>query len=1644
MSLRALLEDLADKGVELWFEGDRLRFRAPKGALTSEQRARLASERSDVLAHLRAEAASREIGAPLSFSQQSLWFLHAQAPTSTAYHVAMSARIVGPIDTDALRHAVQALVDCHASLRTTYLFVDAAPQQRVAGYARASLELYAVPDADDAALRQAVEADYRRRFDLERGPVFRTSLYSRSAQDHVLLLTVHHIAADGWSLMMMFQELCQHYAEASGGPAAAIARPSLSYIEYAAWQEEMLAGEEGERMWRYWREKLAPPRTSLELPTDRQRPAIPTFQGASLPLQLEPALTQALKTLARAEGVTPFVALLATFQAFLHRLTGAQDVIVGTPTFARSKPEHMSVVGDFVNAVPLRSAIRGTDRFRALIGQLRATVHEALDAQEFPLPLLVRRLAPERDSARSPLFDAFFTLQRFDAFRDLEGLFAGNADDQAIEIGGLRLAPYPLDQQEGQFDLALQMLEHDGVLHGVFKYSTDLFDEATVRDMVADYLALVAAVARDSEIALDDLPAPSARRRRDPGAAALLVRLAALDVRVALDGDKLRVNAPKGALTPELRDQNKEMRDQLIDELAHVRGAGAAQVVRPIPRTGRLPVSSAQQRLWFLERIEPGRADYNIGLALHVRGLLEIPLLQRSLDELCSRHESLRTRIGEHDGAPHVEILPTGPAPLELVDLSHLDGEARADAARDRSIEQARKPFELARGPLMSCLLVRLAPDDHELTITMHHAISDGWSMLTAMREIWKIYAALANDKPHGLPPLAVQTVDYAAWEQALLHSGGLSRHLAYWKAQLAGAPTLLELPTDRPRPAAQSFRGGRLRRFFSPELLDRLKRLARDHDATLYMALLAGWQVLLARYSGQDDIVVGSPMSNRDRLELEGLIGCFVNNVVLRGQLHDDPTFTELLARARTTTLAAFEHRDLPFDVLVDGLQPNRSTSHAPVFQVLFTLHTFPTSFEAPGGLEVKILDRDQGTARFDLVLEVIEYEGKFGALYEYASDLFDADTVARMHDAFERLLTAVVAAPSTPVRAISLLPASDQALLDSWNDTALEHRRERCLHHLLEASAAASPETVAVVDGDTSLTYRALDERANRLAHLLIERGVAPGALVAVCIDRTVDMPVALAAVSKAGAAYVPLDPTHPADRLRYTLEDAGVACAITLSRFAHLVGLPNVPLVRLDEVEAELARAPHGPPEVAADPHAIAYTIYTSGSTGRPKGVEVEHCNVVAFLEAMRREPGCTDDDVLLAVTTLSFDIAGLELWLPLMVGARIVVASKSDVLDGERLIELLAEHEVTLMQATPATWRLMLEAGWSGKPDLKVLCGGEALPRDLAATLSDMVAELWNMYGPTETTIWSTVCRIEPGTQTITIGHPIANTRVYVLEPSGARAPIGVAGELCIGGEGVARGYRNRPELTAEKFTSIELAGGRAERVYRTGDLARFRSDGRLDFLGRRDHQVKVRGYRIELEEIESVLATHPGVKECVVVAREDSPGDQRLVAYAVAETGAEVDTEAARATLRAKLPEYMVPNLLVLLPSLPLTPNGKIDRKALPVPDAPAAQVDGVAEALMTPVQRRVSAVWRDLLRLDRVPLHANFFDVGGHSLLLAKLHAALKREFDTDLTLIELFQWTTVAAQSDRLSTGHGSDAALRRAQARVERQTNG
>jgi amino acid adenylation domain-containing protein len=1062
-----------------------------------------------------------------------------------------------------------------------------------------------------------------------------------------------------------------------------------------------------------------------------------------------------------------------------------------------------------------------------------------------------------------------------------------------------------------------------------------------------------------------------------------------------------------------------EKRALLLQQLGRKQNAAPKQDIVRRQRPARLPLSFAQQRLWILDQLDPGSAVYNVPLTLWLRGPLDAALIQRALDEILRRHESLRSVARADDDGPFQVVLPPTTVQMAQQDLRHLAEPAREAAAFELARAEAARSFDIHNGPLLSATLSRVEDERHLLTVNAHHIAVDGWSLGIVLDELQQLYAAYRDGRPSPLAEPEVQYVDYALWQRDQFENQVLSKQLDYWKQQLSGRLPVLELPGDRSRPALQSHRGQVFRDAVPAELYEDVKRLSRQEGATAFMTVLAAFNTLLMRYSGQSDQIVGVGIANRNRQELESLVGFFVNTLAVRNDLSGDPSFRELLARVRDTTLNAQSNQDLPIERLMEELDLDRALSHSPLFQVMLFFQNFPGESNRVSGLDMTPVTFDainQGTARNDLSLFASEHHGALQLFFEYASDLFDEATVAAFSRHLIQLLRSVVADPSRRLSEIDILGDDERRqLLRDWNDTARALPADPTLHALFEAQAARTPDAIAVEQNGVRVSYAELDAQADAVARALVARGTARGDMIGLFVERSPRMLAAMLGALKAGAAYVPMDPSYPSERLRFMLEDA--APRVVLGERALLAQLPasTSPTLALEDALA----APAGQ-RVAAGvgPDDIAYVIFTSGSTGRPKGVQIPHRAAANFLSSMAREPGLSAGDAVCAVTTLSFDIALLELMLPLTVGARVVLADRETVGDGAALARLIERSASTVMQATPATWRMLLDAGWRGAANLRLLCGGEALPRELADRLLACCDELWNLYGPTETTVWSTVERVRPGEEAISIGTPIANTQVYIVDRQMQPVPAGVPGELLIGGLGVARGYLDRPDLTGEKFIADPF-GAHADtnadaRLYRTGDLARWRRDGRLEVLGRIDHQVKLRGFRIELGEIESVLAEQPDVLQAVVICREDRPGDKRLVAYIVPRAGDAFDTGAARAAARQRLPDYMLPSAWVVLEQLPLTPNGKVDRLALPAPEAGAAEADRYL-APRNGEEATLAALWAEVLGLERVSIDGDFFELGGHSLLATQLVTRINKAFGGETPLRALFEAPTVA-----------------------------
>jgi amino acid adenylation domain-containing protein len=2128
-----------------------------------------ADEKRALLAQLLREKAKESKSLfPLSQGQQALWFLYKLVPHSWAYNTLFTARIQSAIDIPALRRTFQALISRHPSLRTTYTERDGKPFQQIHEDLEVQIEEIDVSNASWDELKEQVTQEARRPFNLEQGSVMRVSLFTRSPKDHIFMLAIHHIASDFWSLLILMDELRVLYSTEKTGTQASLPPQNLSYVDYIHWQNQMLAGAAGERLWAYWREQLAGELPVLNLPTDRPRSPVQTYQGASHSFRLTKELTQRLKGLAQAEKATLYMTLLAAFQVLLYRYTGQEDILVGSPTFGRTQREFAEIVGYFVNPVVLRANLAGNPTFQAFLSQVRQTVLGAIGHQDYPFPLLVERLQADRDPTRSPIFQVLFILQKPQQFEEVVELFAPSETPSQVNWGELKLEPFEIPQQEGQFDLTLEMIEAGESLFGVFKYNTDLFEADTITRMSGHFQTLLEAIVTNPHQPVSQFPLLSeaeqhqllvewndtqvdypkdlcvhqlfeAQSAQTPEAVAvefegqqltyrelndranqvahhlrslgvgpdglvgicverslemvigLLGILKAGGAYVPLDPsypqerlafmledaqvpilltqqqlvEKLPENQarvicldtdwevltpqseenplsevmadhlayvmytsgstgrPKGVSvihrgvmrlvkqanyasftaeevflqlapisfdastfeiwgsllngarlvvmpphTPSLQELGQAieqyqvttlwltaglfhlMVDEQIEDLKGVRqllaggdvlsvghvkkvleeitglrlingygptenttftccypitepslvgisvpigrpiantqvyllddhlqpvpvgvpgelyigGDGLARgylnrseltaerfilnpfsnepgarlyktgdlacyqpdgnieflgrlddqvkirgfrielgeieavlsqhpvvqqsvvVVRedipgnqqlvaylvpdkeqarltvselrqflkqqlpeymapsafvtldslpltpngkvdrralpglqmarlevettlvaprtpieeilaliwtdilgvkqvgihdnffelgghsllatqvisrvrstlavelplsslfknptviglaecvetalsvgqsivappllPIARSVEMPLSFAQARLWFLDQLEPGNAFYNIPAAVRLSGQLNLAALEQSLNQIISRHEALRTNFVTVNGQPVQVIASTLTLTVPVVDLRQVpESELERDCQRLAN-EEAVQPFDLATEPLVRTKLLQLSESEHVLLLTMHHIVSDGWSMGVLVRELAALYEAFCNDSLLVLPELPIQYPDFAVWQQQWLQAEVLESQLGYWKQQLDGASALLELPTDRPRLAVQTFRGAHQSFALSKEVTEALITLSQRQGATLFMTLLAAFEILLHRYTGQADICVGTPIANRNRAEIEGLIGLFVNTLVLRTDMSGNPSFEDVLSRVRDVALEAYAHQDLPFEQLVEALQPSRDLSHTPLFQVMFVLENAPMPSLKLQGLTLSLLEVESATAKFDLTLSLENSEQGLIGSWEYNTDLFDAATITRIAGHYETLLEAIVTNPQQQVSQFPLLSEAERhQLLVEWNDTQVNYPTDVCIHQLFEAQVERTPDAVAVVFEDEQLTYGELNRRANQLAHHLRSLGVGPDVLVGISLERSLEMVIGLLGILKAGGAYVPLDPEYPTERLAYMLSDSQVSVLLTQSKLADSFPEHGAQVVYLNKDWGVISRQSQENPVRSVKSSNLAYTIYTSGSTGKPKGVMISHKAISNHMCWMQTAFPLTDADKVLQKTPFSFDASIWEFYAPLLAGAQLVMARPGGHRDSAYLIEVITELKVTTVQLVPSLLQMLLESEKFKmcKSLKRVFCGGEALPMEYIKRFSrHLDADLHNLYGPTEATIDVIffTCKSESHQQLVPIGRPIANTQIYILDGYLQPVGVGVAGELYIGGDGLARGYLNRPDLTAEKFISNPFSDEPRARLYKTGDRARYLSDGNIEFLGRLDDQVKIRGFRIELGEIEAVLGQHPAVEETVVMVREDVPGNKRLVAYVVVNQTSAPTVSQLHQFLKQKLPEYMIPSAIVKLEALPLTPNGKVDRRALLATDTARPELQSIFVAPRDTLELQLAQIWEDVLNVRPIGVTDNFFTLGGHSLLAVRLIALLQQQFGQNLPLATLFLAPTI------------------------------
>ena len=2086
---------------------------------------------------------------PSSYAQQRLWLLERLDPGTAAFNMSAAVRLTGTLNVPALERSINEVVRRHESLRTTFAEIDGEPVQTIASNVEVLLPVIELNQVTE--LDRLIRADAQTPFSLSDGPLLRTTLVRISTSEHVLLLSMHHIVSDGWSVGVLIRELMSLYSAYLAGTHPVLAELPIQYADFALWQRERLKGEVGRELIDYWKRQLASPLPVLELPDDHPRPAVQTYRGARCGARLSNELGEALRRVSRGEGATLYMTLLAAFKTLLLRQTQQEDVVVGTPIAGRNQAGLENLIGFFINTLVLRTDLSGNPTFRELLARVREVTLGAYAHQELPFEKLLEELQPERSLSHTPLFQVYFNMLNFPVTEiELPGLSAAllappeveskfdltvyvkddadgigcdlvyNADlfssermaetleqyiyllEQIVKRSDARLdefslvtrnatmvlpdptaalsdewigsvperfstharrAPFNLavmDQHEtwnyGDLDARSSQLAHHLIAGGVTpgdrvaihahrsaplvwallgvlkaggafvildpaypaahhvacmevaqprawiqleaagelsptlaahldtagvqcrvvlprrtladpfsEYATKAPDVRLGPDDLAyvaftsgstgrpkgvlgrhgslshflpwlertfgldesDRFSLLSGIAHDplhrdvftplqlgASVCIpnpEEIPVPGrmaewmkrenisvahltpamgqlltegeadpvtslryvflvgdvltrrdvARLRsmapnvtcinyygstetqravsyhvvRDQAGKEILplghgiadVQLLVLTTRnqlcgvgepgeiflrsphIALgylgdeeltrerfitnpftgrEGDHIYRTGDVGRYTPdggveplgrrdlqvkirgfrvelgeieavlgqhdgvreavviaradagrekrlvgyvvphdadaarleaELRSHLKErLPDYMVpsafvllevlpltpngkvdrrslpepparsdvDEpaaprtaveeviaaiwsnvlgvervglndnffelgghsllatqvIARVRTAFRVELplrrifetptvagmaawieaastsdVPPLKATARgnqHPLSFAQQRLWFLHQLEPGSAFYNVGAAVRLSGALDVEALKRALREIVARHESLRTTFGQVDGEPVQFVAWSAEAPFALEDLSALPLEEREAVARREAAVELGRPFDLSRGPLLRVKVWRLGEREHVALVSMHHIISDGWSSGVFVREMAALYRAFSSGDEVPLMPLPLQYADYVVWQHEWLRGEVLERELDYWTKQLAGAPSLLELPADRPRPAVFNYRGARHHFTLGQKLFASLESLSRRESCTFFMTLLAAFNVLLYRYTEQEDIVVGTPIAGRSHAETERLIGLFVNTLVLRTDLSGDPKFRDLLKRVREVTLGAYAHQDVPFEMLVERLQPERSLSYTPLFQVALTLQNAPTEpLEAPD-LTISPLEIDGGTAKFDLLLTLQETARGLECSFEYSTELFDAATIERMSEHLRRLLEAVVADPDAKIADLPLLQQAERhRLVYEWNEERAAQTPILCLHQLFEAQAARTPNAVAVTFDAESLTYGELNVRANQLARHLRSAGVGTETLVGVYLERSAQMVAGLLAVLKAGGAYVPLSPPQPKERLDFMLADAGVAVLLTER---NLVSDIHCSAVLIDDEDAFASESGENL-EHASTPDNLAYVIYTSGSTGNPKGVQVTHGNVARLFSATEHWFDFSASDVWTMFHSYAFDFSVWELWGALLYGGRLVVVPYWVSRSPEAFYELVCRERVTILNQTPSAFRHFIQAAQGGANHAlrAVIFGGEALElRSLLPWIEmhgDARPQLVNMYGITETTVHVTYqplnsehVRQAPGSL---IGRSIPDLQVYVLDKRMQPAPVGVPGEMYVGGAGLARGYLNRPELTAERFVPTPFSTQGGARLYKTGDRARFRADGTLEYLGRVDHQLKIRGFRVEPGEIEAVLAKHPDVAASLVMAIGEGES-KSLVAYVATQTHA----GDLHAFLKERLPDYMIPHAFVTLDALPLTPNGKVDRKALLTLERQRAEEEFVAARTRT--EQAIAQIWSQVLGVEMVGANDNFFQLGGDSILSIQV-VSRARLAGIRITPKQIFQHQTIA-----------------------------
>ncbi|HEU5383469.1 MAG TPA: amino acid adenylation domain-containing protein, partial [Ktedonobacteraceae bacterium] len=1373
------------------------------------------------------------------------------------------------------------------------------------------------------------------------------------------------------------------------------------YADYAIWQRQWLQGAEIARQEAYWMQQLAQAQDYLPLPTSFPRPEEQQHQGQTFRFMIPSSFLHEALERYQEEQVTPATLLLAVFALLLHRLSDQEDLVIGMPTTGRTRKQTEPLIGFFITTLAIRTKIAPDQTFRALLQQVRSTLLDAYEHQDLPFERIVDLVRPQRSTAYNPIFQVLFNY-----LPDVP---------QKVPLPGLTLERLKIEQPISRFDLSLGVHETEEGLACTLEYRSDLFKAEVIERWSRYYQFLLTQISETTEQPLSAFPvfkllelSRGVRRFEEASQPVTAYGKVQQFPQQEIDSMKQRradLDKRRAALPQSKR--------TLLEKRLRVKREASLQTIQPQPRDGLPPLSFAQERLWFIDQFLKGGTVYTLPFALRMIGSVERETLRASFDYVVARHENLRTSFKHILGIPYQDILPPQPLQMPIHDLRPLSETVRLAALHEQIQQFAQRDFSLDRGPLLRVELIQYEEQAYILLCCLHHIISDGWSMDILWSEVMAHYNASVTRHPLELPPLPVQYADYAIWQRKQFTEQVLEQHMAYWQKQLSGTATFLKLPTDFPRPPVQRFHGKSCPISLSEKQTQALEQLAQRENVTPYMVLTASFMLLLGLLSGQRDFLIGTPVAGRKHREIESLIGLFVNTLLLRTRLDEHISFSAFLQQIRETSLGAYDHQDMPFERLVEMMQPERKLSYNSLAQVLFAFQTTPRSALHMEGVQIELQEIEISTTHCDLSLELVRTEQGLQGSFVYDSDLFLPETVARWARYLVQITASAVTHPGANLAEFMTIPASEyQRVVVEWNSKQREDFPKTSFQRLFEQQVKHTPEAIVLKHGNRQLTYHELDSKANQLAHYLQELGVGPDVPVGVYMERSLELVIVLLAILKAGGAYLPLDPNYPQERLAFMLHDSQAPLLITQSHLQQHLPTYDGKIVDLSvNWLMQLNLTDTTPLQCEVDPDNLAYLIYTSGSTGVPKGVAVPQRNLTNYLlwaleryspQEMRRVP---------AYTSLCFDASILELFVPLSCGGTVIMVD--DLL---KLPEALTEG-ITLMFAVPSVLNELLKQH-TLPATLQTLClGGEALSLSLLERLTQqsVAGAIDNLYGPTETTINITASRVSHEEGRPTIGRPITNNEAYILDASFQPVPIGVIGELYLGGAGVARGYQGQPALTAERFIPHPFSNRPGQRLYRTGDLVRFLPDGRIDFQGRRDQQVKVRGFRIELREIELRLLQCRGV-QASAVGVWGTEEEARLIGYVVLAAGHQRTSDDLREELRQDLPPSMVPGRVMVLEALPLAPSGKVDRKALPEPDF--TEIQAAYEPPQDALEECIATIWKEVLHLPNVGRTDNFFHLGGHSLLAMQIIARLRTEISVELPVRMIFDAPTIAAMA--------------------------